>query len=145
MPRSAREPLARLERTMPAFVRLLLSHRPRALGGRSLGELLAAPERRPDALRARLRAWRPSLARLRAAPPTLAFAVIGQARADGAMTATEESQLLGGLLAYWALRATVDPTLATGDTGARPAPCRCADARPHTSPGRAVRVVRGAA
>jgi hypothetical protein len=145
MPPSAREPLARLERTIPAFTTLLLSHRPRALGGRTLGEALASPERRPDRLRALLRAWRPSLARLRAAPPTLAFAVIGQARADGAVSAAEESQLLGGLLSYWALRAAVDPTLAIGDTAARHAPCRCADTRPNTSPGRALRVVRGAA
>jgi hypothetical protein len=41
------------------------------------------------------------------APPTLVFAVIGQARADGHMTPEEESHLLGKLLTHWALVSVV--------------------------------------
>ena len=36
--------------TMPDFVALLMNHRPESLSGRSLGEALASPERRPERL-----------------------------------------------------------------------------------------------
>jgi hypothetical protein len=42
------------------------------------------------------------------APPTLVFAVIGQARADGQLTPEEESTVLGKLLTHWALRTTLN-------------------------------------
>jgi hypothetical protein len=42
------------------------------------------------------------------APPTLAFAAIGQARADGRMTPEREGELVARLLRHWALRTTVD-------------------------------------
>ncbi len=45
---------------------------------------------------------------VKAAPPTLAFAVIGQARADNAIAPTEESEWLGKLLTFWALRGTLN-------------------------------------
>jgi hypothetical protein len=42
------------------------------------------------------------------APPSLTFAVLGQARAQGALDADVESALFAKLLSYWALRATVN-------------------------------------
>jgi hypothetical protein len=41
-------------------------------------------------------------------PPTLVFAAIGQARADGRITPEQESRTLAYLLTYWALRSTLD-------------------------------------
>ena len=41
---------------------------------------------------------------MQSAKPTLAFAVIGQARADGAISPQQESQTLGELLTLWAVR-----------------------------------------
>jgi tellurite resistance protein len=41
-------------------------------------------------------------------PPTLVFAAVGQARADGVITPEEESRALAYLLNYWALRSTLD-------------------------------------
>jgi hypothetical protein len=41
-------------------------------------------------------------------PPSLVFAAIGQARADGTITPEEESDTLAYLLTYWALRSTLD-------------------------------------
>jgi hypothetical protein len=46
------------------------------------------------------------------APPTLAFAVIGQARSDGRMSPEQESTILGKLLTHWALSSTLDVSAA---------------------------------
>jgi len=42
------------------------------------------------------------------APPTLAFAVLGQARADNTLSPEDESTLLGRLLNHWAMRSTLE-------------------------------------
>ena len=41
------------------------------------------------------------------ASPVLAFAAIGQGRADGRITPEEESAILGKLLTHWALKSTL--------------------------------------
>jgi hypothetical protein len=117
-----RQLLALLEQTLPAFVALLTQHRPRRLGGRSLADVMPVVALRPDRLRACFRAWRRRLDRLRDVAPTFAFAVIGQARADGAIGAAEESRLLAGLLTHWALRATIDTAEACASRPAGPRP-----------------------
>ncbi|HEY6400160.1 MAG TPA: hypothetical protein VI479_02045, partial [Blastocatellia bacterium] len=94
--------------SIPNFVSLLVSHRPPALRGRSLKETLATPERRPAQLAALYRAWRASPTLMRAAPPTVAFAAVGQAKFDGRVTPEEESHILADLLAYWATRSALD-------------------------------------
>jgi len=86
----------------------MVNHRPRALRGSSLGEALSVSERQPDRLAALYKQWKCSPQTMQAAPPTLAFAVIGQARADGQISPEEESRLLADLLTYWALRGTLD-------------------------------------
>jgi hypothetical protein len=100
--------LALLEATLPRFVGVLVGHRPKSLRGKSLGEALPAADRRPERLAAVYRAWRAAPERVRAAPPTLVFAAIGQARADGRISPEEESRLLADLLTYWAMRSTLD-------------------------------------
>jgi hypothetical protein len=64
--------------------------------------------RRPARLAELYRAWRAAPARLTQIQPSLAFAVIGQARADGRITPEDESRTLVDLLYYWALRSTFD-------------------------------------
>lgn len=76
--------------------------------GRSLKEALASPERQPAQLAAYYRAWRASPTLMRAAPPTLAFAAVGQAKFDGRITPEEESRTLADLLTYWAARSALD-------------------------------------
>jgi hypothetical protein len=78
----------------------------------SLAESMPVAERKPSRLRALLQQWRPSLDGIRAAPPSLAFAVIGQARADRTISTREESRLLAELLTGWALRSTIDASVA---------------------------------
>jgi hypothetical protein len=100
--------LAELDRTIPALVELLLAHKPPALRGASLTDVLPLSERQPAHLAACFRAWRGRHERFREAPPTLAFAVLGQARALGLLDPEEESRTVGNLLTYWALRSTLD-------------------------------------
>jgi hypothetical protein len=97
-----------LLKTMPSFVSLLKNHRPRSLRGRSLAEALEVAERQPARLRLLFESWGGSPVEMRRAAPSLVFAVIGQARADGKISPEEESWLLSSLLTYWALRGTLD-------------------------------------
>jgi hypothetical protein len=99
---------AAMEAAIPSFVSLLVNHRPPALRGRSLKEALASAERRPGRLAASFRAWRASPALMRAAPPTLAFAAVGQARFDGLIDPEEEARTLADLLTHWAARSALD-------------------------------------
>lgn len=95
--------------TLPLFVRTLLHHRPASLRGKSLKEALPVAARQPARLQAYYQAWRRRPLALRRQPPSLVFAVIGQAKADGHMTPEEESRALIDLLNYWALRDTLNP------------------------------------
>ncbi|MEU7486925.1 hypothetical protein [Streptomyces sp. NPDC042319] len=96
-----------LESSMPRFVDLLLRHRPPSLNGARMTELVPQSARAPQLLAARYRSWvvEPSL--MRAAPPSVVFAVLGQARSTALITPEEESRLLGDLITHWALSSTL--------------------------------------
>jgi hypothetical protein len=96
--------------TMPAFVALLLGHRPKLLHGRSLGDALRLPDRHPQRLLAMYRAWQANPSTMRRTAPSLAFAITGQARAKGLLTPEREDRLLGRLIAFWALDSTMRDT-----------------------------------
>jgi hypothetical protein len=93
-----------IEAAIPDFVSLLVNHRPESLRGKSLGNILASPDRSPGYLRDLYRTWQADPHRRYTVPPSLVFAVIGQARADGALTPERESRLLSEALTYWAMR-----------------------------------------
>lgn len=97
-----------LEATLPAFARLVLGFRPENAGGATLAEIFAVHDRAPARLRQLWAAHRSDHTSLAGLPPTVAFAVVGQARYDGAISAQQEVSLLRRLLRYWALRSTVD-------------------------------------
>src|SRR5262249_20051724 len=103
-----RRVLAALEATMDSFVTLMIHHRPRTLQGRSLMEVMPLRERQPALLSTYWQSWRKTPGRLRRVSPSLAFAVLGQARADGLLGAQQESDLVAKLLTHWALRSTLD-------------------------------------
>jgi hypothetical protein len=105
-----RELLASLERSLPAFVDFLVNHRPETLESKPLAEVMVTSERQPERLGALLREWTKTPATLRAAAPSLAFAVIGQARADGTITPEKEGSLLAELLKHWAVRGSLETT-----------------------------------
>jgi len=118
--------------TTPAFIGLVLRHRPAALRGLSLGEILRTEDRSPDQLLRRYASWTEDPTAIRRTRPALAFAVIGQARARGLLTPEDEDRLLGRLISYWALQSTLEanarlaevvsgspPALAVGGTRPR--------------------------
>jgi hypothetical protein len=118
LPGEQRWILERLESTIPAFVALLADHRPDALRGRSITEVLNTEDRQPARLRALLSRWRSEPKEMYEARPTIVFAVIGQGRADGKLTPEEESTISGKLLTNWALQSTLD---AAASCAAQPA------------------------
>jgi hypothetical protein len=113
---------AALDAAIPSFVTVLTQHRPKLLRGAALHEVMASEERQPARLSAYFSAWQNSPRLMRSAPPALAFAVLGQARADGRLSPELESRMLAYLLTYWALRSTLDISASY----ARPAACQCA-------------------
>jgi hypothetical protein len=115
------EILMRLAARVPDVVRVMLEHRPALLRGARLVDAMPIAERTPARLRALRTEWGNEFRAWRSAPPTLAFAVLGQARADRVTTPDLEGRLLGNLLSYWALRTTIDTSEACA---VRPAPRR---------------------
>lgn len=99
-----------LESSIPEFVSLLKDHRPETLKGRSLGEAMEAADRSPHRLMALFRIWTVTPAEMYRAPPTLVLAVLGQAKANGAIGPEDESDLISKLLIHWAMRSTLEPS-----------------------------------
>jgi hypothetical protein len=120
LPENRRALIHALEASIPAFVELLVNHRPKSLRGKTLKEVMAAPDRHVAQLRARFSAWRSRRLDLRKQPRSLAFAMIGQARADGKITPEGESRLLADLLTYWALRSKLDASEVCEAIGYKP-------------------------
>lgn len=117
-----RERLAAQDRTMRAFVQLLLRHRPASLGGRSLGAVLRSPDRTRAHLLGLAEQWRRDPALLHRLAPTLAVALIGQARADRRLSARAEARALEALLNHWALSTTLERADTRRGTAAAPLP-----------------------
>lgn len=106
--------LAQLQDSMPALVGLLVQHRPPTLRGRSLLEAMNAAARQPVRLQLLFQFWNRAPARMYRAAPSLVFAVLGQARADGTLAPEAEAALLERLLTHWALRTTLDTSAVCG-------------------------------
>lgn len=102
-----RDLLQRLEASMPDFIALLLDHRPAVLQGRSLPDVLEIDSRQPAQLRDLYRHWLARPSELYRASPCLVFAVLGQVKADGALSPEDESALLSKLLGHWAMRSAL--------------------------------------
>jgi hypothetical protein len=100
--------LASLEKTMPGLAAIIANHRPKALGGASLQEAMQTDDRQPARLAALFQSWRAAPWEMHRAAPTLVFAVIGQARAEGLISPETESQSLSRMLNYWAVRDTLN-------------------------------------
>ncbi|HTQ80983.1 MAG TPA: hypothetical protein VMM92_13375 [Thermoanaerobaculia bacterium] len=96
--------IAALEATLPEFVHLLIHHRPPSLGGAMLSQVFPVALRQPARLRSLHAAWNRAPEHLHRAAPTLAFAVLGQARQDRLLTPEKESETVAQLLRHWALR-----------------------------------------
>ena len=110
--------VAELRTTIPELVSVIIEHRPPLLHGRPLGEVLRNPELQRDALLRRFALWEAQPRRMMEAPPTLAFAVLGQARASGRLSPERESRLLRRLIESWAVRSSLETARAATRTEA---------------------------
>jgi hypothetical protein len=124
--------IERLEAHMPAFVALLVTHRPAKLGGRTLPEVLEIAARPPTELARLFSAWLQAPAGMYRARPTLVFAVLGQARADGRLSPEDESVLIGKLLTFWALKTVLATSYECALLGANVRPSRETTRNPQT-------------
>lgn len=111
---SRRQLLRDLEAEIPRLVEHLMTHRPPALAGRALGDVLTSSDRTPAAL-ALLTGPAHRARGLESVPPTVAFAAIAQARMDGRMSPEEESVVTAKLLRHWAVEATLAERPASAD------------------------------
>lgn len=91
-----------LNTTMADFVELVINHSPPVLRGRRLADIFPYRTRQPSQLQSLYNTWRFSPSEISAAPPSLVFAVIGQAHADANISATTETRLLSNWLTQWA-------------------------------------------
>jgi hypothetical protein len=100
--------IAELRTTMPDLVSVIVGHRPARLRGWSLGEVLRNPELHRKALLQRFVLWQAQPSRMTREPPTMAFAVLGQARASGRLSPERESRLLRRLITSWAVTSSLE-------------------------------------
>jgi len=114
-----------LEQTIPGLVAMIVNHRPAALRGQMLKDVLNVADRQPETLRQFIQRWRLLPAEMYQARPTLAFAVIGQGRSDGSVSPEEESVVLGKLLTHWALQSTLESAASCALRDQSNAPCGC--------------------
>ena len=103
-----RQEIDRLVSSLPVMAELMAEHRPAALRGRRLADVMPLDERQPSRLLALHKEWREDVAVLARRPPTLVFAVLGQARAAGQLPPVRESRLLSTVLGAWAVRSSLD-------------------------------------
>lgn len=94
--------LDKIETETPSFVDLVLNHTTKEMKGKKLIELFPVSERIPENLKHIYKSWKSKRISLDGMPPTLVFAVLGQAKADLAIDATEESNALSRQLRRWA-------------------------------------------
>ncbi|MEV0799452.1 hypothetical protein AB0I34_17290 [Kribbella sp. NPDC050281] len=97
---------ATLRRTCPLLAGLLAGHRPPALRDHTLADIYPTRERTPDRLARQYDDVLTDPGRLCRERPTLAFAILGQARADGRLRPEDESTVVNDLLTRWALDST---------------------------------------
>lgn len=102
--------IARCEPVLPELAAVIADHRPASLRGRALGEVLASDQLQPERLRAQFARWRACSRLVERAAPCHVFAVIGQARADNALSPEGEARALSRLLTYWALNSALETT-----------------------------------
>jgi hypothetical protein len=100
-----------LEATMPDFIETMLQHRPEKLEGKRVVDLFPLNHRNPARLRQHLAVVERDRSFLQKVPPTLAFAIIGQGRAEDVLGPEQESELLAALLTQWAVRSSLDTSM----------------------------------
>ena len=89
---------------MTQFVRLLANHKLIRLKGATLRTVLYSESYRPGRLMGSFENWQRSPVDMYKVPPAMAFAVLGQAKWQGRISARQEAELICKLFKNWALR-----------------------------------------
>lgn len=95
--------IRRIEAVLPAFATLVLGHRPKSLRGHRVADIFPTAGRRPEQLRALYDTWQQQPHHREHCAPSLVFAVVGQAKADGRISTNDEVRILSQMLERWAL------------------------------------------
>lgn len=95
---ATKEIIRQIIEVLPVFTQLIINHKNTATKQQTLISLFPISQRQPNILR-KLYPVSPSEQKM---PPTLVFAVIGQARADKRIDNQQESQFLSQTLTHWA-------------------------------------------
>jgi hypothetical protein len=91
-----------IERELAPFIEIVIRHSTKEMKGKALIELFPVAERQPGKLKQLYQLWKTQKISLQAMPPTLVFAVLGQAKAELEINASEESTELTHQLRSWA-------------------------------------------
>lgn len=102
LPEDKRMLLQEIDEEMDDFVNLVLNHTNKILKGKRLGELFPVDERQPHVLQQLYQQWKNFPRLIERAPPTLVFAIMGQAKSDMNIDAGDESRILSQQLRNWA-------------------------------------------
>jgi hypothetical protein len=94
--------LEAIEEEIPTFVEMVVGHSTKEMKGKKLLTLLPVKERQPARLQELFRAWRQKQQSLYELPPSLVFAIMGQAKSDLQITAAHENDILTRVMRYWA-------------------------------------------
>lgn len=94
--------LRELEEEEENFVQLILQYKAAALKGKTIAAIFPAQQRQPQQLQQIFRQWKAMPNLIERAPPTLVFAVLGQAKFDLTINARQENNLLTQQLRQWA-------------------------------------------
>lgn len=107
----SRQVIAELIAAMPEFVQVMLNHRSEPLRGNRLADIFPYRNRQPARLQQLYQSWRFEPEQMSVAPPSLVFAVIGQAHADTNISARDENKVLSRWLTRWAFLRSENRTM----------------------------------
>jgi hypothetical protein len=112
-----------MQASIPAFVDVMVKHRPTKLQGHSMPEIFACRDRQPEQLIQRYHRWQQAPQQMYEAAPSLVFSVLGQARVSALISPEQESDVLAKLLTHWALSNALNTSATCAiSTGALPRP-----------------------
>lgn len=84
------------------FINLVHFHKVKSLKGKTVGSIFPIQERQPEKLGQIFQHWEKHPFLMKKAPPTLVFAVLGQAKFNGEVSPIKESKMLTQQLRNWA-------------------------------------------
>ncbi len=102
LPSHKKQLLNQLQQEENEFVDMVLHHQTPALKGKTVADIFPYRQRQPSMLQQLFEQWKRKPQLIEQAPPTLVFAVTGQAKHDLVISANEESKLLTDRLLNWA-------------------------------------------